>query len=185
MEGIEVTKTTRQIVGRATVGAGVAATMAKMMGLLVAYWLSLTFMPKETQAQLVSGIEIIGTTLFVGIGVWARENKVPILSMIGVLARPLAVVAALGLGVFAAAPASADAPVAGCNGDGCSIYFVEYEWPATVGVNAAEFLRVSFGVGPTGLSADTDVTYLGGLCLIPGVRDTPVCPAPAEDEGGE
>lgn len=99
----------------------------------------------------------------------------------GVFVKKGAPVVLLACGLGLAGPSDAQdqgAPDVGCNGAGCSLYFVSYAWPATIGYNGLEFIKGSFGAGKTGIHAEGDLNYLGGLCLIPKVPELlPLCPA--------
>lgn len=164
-------KTSGQVATRAAVGGGVAAILAQVAGGLAKWGLAGSTMPPELVGDISTGTVVLVTTVLIGLGVWAREKSIPILSLIGLV----------GL-VFLAAPAAAEEPPAfGCGGGGCSIYFVDVSWPPAVGVNAAEFVKFRVGAGLTQGFESAQVAYLGGLCLIPGIRDIPLCPQPKED----
>lgn len=93
------------------------------------------------------------------------------------------VLAVIGLGLMASPTASAEEPPTfGCGAGGCSIYVLDVGWPEpSVGVNALEFVRFRVGAGMTAGFESAQVSYLGGLCLIPGVKSIPLCPRPVEE----
>lgn len=168
----EATKTSAQVAGRAAAGGGVAAILAQIASGLTTWGLADTTLPADLIGNMATGAAIVTTMVAVGLGVWAREKSIPILSLIGIVAL-----------VFLAAPAAAEEPPAfGCGGGGCSIYFVDVSWPPAVGVNAAEFVKFRVGAGLTQGFESAQVAYLGGLCLIPGIRDIPLCPQPPKEE---
>lgn len=146
-----------------------------VVALAALVWLggTLGLIDSQIQNQLLAGL-----ALLVPATLGARMKRLA--SSAAVL---LAFALALGVGAGPAsaqdAPELASAPVVGCAGGKCSLYFVDVAWPPVVGLNAAEFLKGSFGIGAGGLHVEGDASWLGGLCLISKLRETvPVlCPA--------
>lgn len=98
----------------------------------------------------------------------------------GIFVKKAAPIVLFALALASAPVAIADdeEPAVGCGGGTCSIYFVSASWPPAVGFNGLEFVRGSLGVGKAGVHAEGDISYLGGLCLVPRVGALlPLCPS--------
>lgn len=102
-----------------------------------------------------------------------------------------ALLACMAFGLSAPQPASAGKidppPNFQCAGGACNFYLVSGGWSPHskqiyVGGNAVEFLSGTFGVGMTGVGAGGDINFIGGVCLIPKVKDALafLCPQPVQ-----